>query len=104
MLTHSCPTRRSSVRQADAELAQYGNDLGFEVARPQRVFALQCRHRMHGVGAADVGDAGFGQTKVAYLALPYEVTDRAGHVLDRYVAVDAEIGRASCRERVCQYV
>src|SRR3546814_14966287 len=43
---------------------------------------------MHGVGAADVGDAGFGQTKVAYLALPYEVTERAGHVLDRYVAVD----------------
>src|SRR3546814_4363635 len=34
-------------------------------------------------------DLGCGQSKVAYLALQYRVTSRAGHVLDRYVAVDA---------------
>src|SRR3546814_5619336 len=83
--------------------------------------------RLRRVGAADGLRTGLGQPEVPNLALGDEVFHRAGHVLDRHVGIDAvlveqvddvgaqalerrlgngadEIGRASCRERVCPYV
>ena len=43
---------------------------------------------MSGVGAADVGDAGFGKTEEPDLSLPDEIADRAGNVVDRDRGVD----------------
>ena len=43
---------------------------------------------MDGVGAADVGDAGFGQTEEAHLSLPDQLADRAGHLFDRHGRID----------------
>lgn len=41
------------------------------------------------MGAPDVGNAGFRQPGKSYLALSDQIPDRAGHVLDRYSAIDA---------------
>ena len=74
--------------EPDAEFAQRRDDLRLQVALPQRIFALQRRHRMDRMGAADVGDAGLRQAEVAHLALPDEVGDGAGDVLDRHGRID----------------
>src|SRR5712692_10167931 len=43
---------------------------------------------MDGMGAADVGDAGLGQTEKSYFALLDQITYRAGHLLDRHGRID----------------
>src|SRR5712692_7096620 len=43
---------------------------------------------MNGMGAADVGDAGLGQTEKSYLALLDQLPYRAGHLLDRHGRID----------------
>jgi hypothetical protein len=43
---------------------------------------------MDGMGAADVGDAGLGKTKKSHLSLLDQITDRAGHFLDRHGRID----------------
>ena len=43
---------------------------------------------MDDLGAADVGDAGFGETEKSYFALPYQITYRAGHLLDGHGRID----------------
>ena len=45
-----------------------GEHLRFGLAEPQRVLALQGRHRLHRVGATDGLRAGFGQPEVLHLA------------------------------------
>ena len=47
------PAERTEGHQADAELVERRKDLCLDVAGPQRVLALQCGHRLDGVGAAD---------------------------------------------------
>jgi hypothetical protein len=44
---------------------------------------------MHSMSAAGSGDAAFGKSEVAYLALFDEFADRAGHILDRHLTIDA---------------
>ena len=56
---------------------------------PQRIFALQRRHRLHGVRAADRLHAGFRHAEMLDLAFSDQVLHRAGHVLDRHVGIDA---------------
>ena len=80
---------RAEGHEADAELEQGRQDLGFGFAPPQGVFALQRGDRLDGVGAADDVDAGFGQAEVGDLAGVDELLDGAGDVLDRHVGVDA---------------
>ena len=41
------------------------------------------------MGAADVGDAGLGEPEKARLALPDEIADGPGHILDRHGRIDA---------------
>jgi hypothetical protein len=53
------------------------------------VLGLQCRERMHSVGAADRGGAGLGQADVADFAYCDEISKRAESVLDGRVRVDA---------------
>ena len=59
------------------------------VARPQRVFALDRRDRLHGVGAADRLRARLREAEVLDLALRDQLLDRSRDVLDRHVGVDA---------------
>src|SRR3546814_15753232 len=80
--------------KADAEFADGGQNFRLDLARPQRIFALQRGDRMHLMRAANDVRGCFGKPDRAHLALflqPRQFADRA-------------IGRASCRERVCQYV
>ena len=60
---------RAERDEADAELLERRQDLLLGLAPPQRVLALQRGHGLHGVGAADVLDAGLGQAEVPDLAL-----------------------------------
>ena len=80
--------QRAVGHQADAQLAQGGQDLGFRVAGPQRILALDGRDRMDGVGLADGLGSGLGQPEPAHLAGLDQVADGAGHVLDRHGGVD----------------
>ena len=75
--------------EADAELAQRRQDLGFDVARPQRIFGLDRGERMGLVGAADGVGAGLAQAEVAHLALLDQPRHGADRVLDRHVGIDA---------------
>ena len=75
--------------EPDAELAQQRQDLGLEVAGPQRVLGLQRGDRVHGVRAADRRRRGLGQAEVADLALGDELGQRADGLLDRRARVDA---------------
>src|SRR5580693_1320417 len=43
---------------------------------------------MDGMGAADVGDAGLGETEKSHLSLVDQLTDRAGHILHRHGRID----------------
>ena len=47
------------------------------------------RHRLHGVRAADVLHARFGETEVLYLACVDQLFHRCGDILDRNVRIDA---------------
>jgi hypothetical protein len=49
------------------------------------------RDRLHGVRAADRLDAGLREAEVPHLALPDQLLDRAGDVLDRDIRVDAVV-------------
>ena len=75
--------------EPDAELTQQREDLGLDVAGPQRVLGLQGGDRLDGVGAADGVGAGFGQAEVQHLALGDQLGDRARGLLDRRARVDA---------------
>lgn len=75
--------------EADAELAEQRENLGLDVAGPQGVFGLQGCYRVYGVGTADGGGPGLGQSDVADLALDDEVGQRADGLLDGGVRVDA---------------
>ncbi len=74
--------------ETDPELVQDRQDLGFGLAPPKGVLALQGRQRLHGVSAADGRRRGLGPAEVLDLARPDEVFYRAGYILDGNVGVD----------------
>ena len=75
--------------EADAELAQRGQDLLLRVARPDRVLGLQGGDRVHGVGPPDGGRRRLGEAEVADLALGHELGHGPDRLLDRRVGVHA---------------
>src|SRR5690606_11991272 len=75
--------------EADAELAAHGQHFLRDVARPQRVLALQGCDRMHARRPPDRARGRLGQPEEAYLALLYQTRHRADRLLDRHVRVDA---------------
>ncbi len=89
------PTRQEAASERrvgderDAELLQRRQDLGLDVARPQRVLRLHRRDRVHSVRAADRLGARLGEAEVAHLAGRHELGHRAHRLLDRRVGVDA---------------
>src|SRR3546814_16817267 len=79
---------------SDVCSSDLGKDLGLHVARPERIFRLKGGDRVGRVGPAYRPCAGLGKADAADLAR----LDQPGH------GGDGEIGRASVREGVCQYV
>src|SRR5436190_2828116 len=75
--------------EADPELLERREDLLLRLAPPQRVLALQRRHRLHRVRAADRRCTRFGEAEVLHLPLGDQLPNRAGDVLDRHALVDA---------------
>jgi hypothetical protein len=75
--------------ESDAELLEHRQDLLLGLSPPDRVLALQRRHGLHGVRAADVLHARFGQTEVLHFSFADQLFDRAGDVLHRHVGIDA---------------
>ena len=59
------------------------------LALPQRILALDRRHRLNGVRPADRLRPGLRQSEVLDLACLDQVLDRAGDVLDRHLRIDA---------------
>ncbi len=80
---------RAVGHEADPEFLERRQHAFLGPAPPQRIFALQRRHRLDRMGAADGFFAGFGQSEMLDLALGDQVPDRAGDVLDRHVGIDA---------------
>src|SRR5204862_5475642 len=77
--------------ESDAELAQQRNDALFEIALPQRVLALQRRHGMDSMRAADRVLARFRQSEVAHFPRAHEIGDRPRDVFDRHFGIDARL-------------
>ena len=61
----------------------------FRFAPEERILALQCGHRLHGVGAANGLRAGLRQPEVFDFAFRDQVLDRPCDIFDRNVQVDA---------------
>src|SRR3546814_3373517 len=77
----------------------FGRGLGEgEVAGAETHFEIALEERAHelGQGALEVGEAG--------VLVDQQAFDLVEHRRMGLAAVGAEIGRASCRARVCQYV
>ena len=81
--------QRAERNEADAEFLERRQHLLLGLPPPQRVFALECRDRLDGVGATDRLHACFGEAEVLDLAFLNQVLHRSRHVLDRHVRVDA---------------
>ncbi len=54
---------------------------------PERVLALDCRHRVHRVRPADGSGGGLGQTEMLHLSRIDEILDRACDLLDGHLRV-----------------
>ena len=81
--------QRAEGHEADAELLERRQDLLLGLPPEQRIFALKCGDRLHGVRAADGLRARLGKAEVLHLAFADQLLDRARDVLDRHVRIDA---------------
>src|SRR5262245_48860220 len=62
------PAKRRVSDETNTELVREWEDFWLDVARPQRIFGLQCDHRMDLVGAADGVHSPFRNSEVPNLA------------------------------------
>src|SRR6185437_12226842 len=83
------PAQRAERNEADAEMTQQRDDARLEVALPQRILALQCRYRVHGMSAPYGLLTRFRKSEKANLAGVHEISHRADDVLDRDRRIDA---------------
>ena len=74
--------------EAGADLAEGGEDLGFDVSRDEGVFALEGGDRVDGLGFGDGGGADFGEADVSDPAGFHAVSDGA----DGLVEGDGRVG------------
>src|SRR5262252_362186 len=82
-------TERAVGDEADAELLADGKHFSLGIARPERIFGLQRRDRMHLERASYGCSRCLGQTEMAHLACLDEFGHGADGVLDRDLAIDA---------------
>ena len=83
------PAQRAEWNEADAEFLKRRQHFRFRRSPPQRVFALERRDRLDGVGATDRLHSCFRKAEVLHLTFLNQVLHRSRHVFDRHVRVDA---------------
>ena len=81
-------TERAVRDEADAELADRRQHLGFRVARPQRPLGLQRGDRVDGVRAPDGPRPSLREANVLHLPLGHQLRHRSDRLLDRRARVD----------------
>jgi hypothetical protein len=81
--------KRTEGYEADTQLFQQRQDFFFGLPPPQRIFALQRRHGLHRMCAADRLRARFRHAEMLDLAFPNQFFDGSSHVLHRNVGIDA---------------
>ena len=86
------PPERAIRHKADAQLAQYGQDLGFWVAGPERILALQCGNGVHFDGAANRSGSSLGQPKITHLSCLHQFGERANRRFNRRGGVHSVLG------------
>ncbi len=74
---------------ADAQLAQGGQDLGLDAPAHEGVLDLEAGDGRHGAGPADRRGTRLGKPDMANIARLHEVPDGPHRVLDRHRRVDA---------------
>ena len=82
-------SQRAVGHKPDAQLANRGQDLLFRVAAPERVFGLERRDGVFGVGPADGRRRRLRQPQVADLPLPDQLRHGPHGLLDGDVRIDA---------------
>ena len=85
---------RRERHKADAQFFQHGKYLGLRLAPPHRVFALQRRDRLNGMGAPDGLSACLGQSEMPDLALGDQFFDCARNIFNRDIRIDAVLVEA----------
>ncbi len=83
------PAQRAVGHKADSQFFQRRQNFRFRTSPPERIFVLQRRHRLHGMGTADGLHPGFGKAEVPYFTLPDQLFHRSGHILDRHFRIDS---------------
>src|SRR5947209_9696896 len=74
--------KRRKRDKTNAKLAECGDDLLFQIALPERVFALQCRDGVNGMGATNSVYSGLGQTEIARFPFLDKISHRSDCVFD----------------------
>ncbi len=82
------PAQRAERHEADPKFLACRQHFLLNGSPPQRVFALDCRDRLDGVGAADGFRACFRKAKVLDLACLDQVLHRSRHIFDGHVRVN----------------
>src|SRR5450432_3225915 len=82
-------SQRAVGNQANAQFLEGGQYFRFRLAPPERVFTLQYRDGLYGVGSTDRLCGCFGHSEMLDLTGLDQFLDRAGGVLDGHIRVDA---------------
>src|SRR5205085_11236003 len=75
--------------EPDTEFLQRWKDLLLRLSPPQRVLALKCRHRLHGLSPTNGCCAGLRHTEMFDLTFAHEVPNCTRYLFNRYTRIDA---------------
>ncbi len=90
---------RAERHKPNAELFQRRQNLLLRLAPPQRIFALQRRHRLHRMRPPNTLRPRFRHPEILHLALPDEFLHRSSHIFDRHRRVNAMLIQQIDRDR-----
>ena|SRR5262245_10472833 len=81
--------QRAERHKANSEFLKRGDDLGFRLAPPERVLALESGQRLNGVSTPDRLRSSLGKAEMLYLSFLDKVLHRAGDIFNRRLRIDA---------------
>src|SRR5262245_35673368 len=79
---------RGVRHETDSELFERRQNVGLDIARPERILGFDSRDRVRLVGTAYSIGAGLAEAEVAHLALLNQARHGADRVLDRHIGID----------------
>src|SRR5205085_10654721 len=74
--------------EPDAQFLKGWDHLRFRLSPPKRILALECRHRLNCMCAADGLHCRFRKAEVLHLTLLNQVLHRSGDLFDGYLRID----------------